>query len=284
MTTMLDARFAALRGNGHTGATSDMLLQWLQAGGATSGALPVAWREFLDAQGYSDMPHFNDAWKRYLRDRGHVGNLNDAQLTYWLDGGELTLTRYVGQSFGDSIADGSVVPSSEGYGENIGSHIAYDYTLNKATFPYLNTTQIRDLLFDPFFNPGGGNFSIIQGGVNNIHPAVSDPVATIQADITYMVDKALAAGHRVILIGVAPWKGFTEAWDSTKQGYTDTYNAWAASTYPDQYFDVYSLLEDPGEADTLLPAYDSGDGLHISAAAYAAVDAALAAFFDGVIP
>ena len=50
--TVNDAKFAKLRGLGHTGSISDMTLQWLQANGATSPAIPDAWLEMLTAKGF----------------------------------------------------------------------------------------------------------------------------------------------------------------------------------------------------------------------------------------
>jgi len=52
MPALTDVRFAKLRGLSHTGSTSDMLLQWLQANGATSPSISDAWIEYLAAAGF----------------------------------------------------------------------------------------------------------------------------------------------------------------------------------------------------------------------------------------
>ena len=91
MATLMDARFEALRAQGFTGATSDMLLQWLQANGATSNALPDAWAEMLLSQGFLQ-PLRSDAWYQLLGDLGFEGNMNDRQLQFWLDGGGILPT------------------------------------------------------------------------------------------------------------------------------------------------------------------------------------------------
>ena len=82
-----DARFRALRIQTFTGATNDMVLQWLQDGGATSGSINDAWSEMLVAKGYSAVR--NDGWYALLGDLGHAGQLNDRELAFWLDGGVL---------------------------------------------------------------------------------------------------------------------------------------------------------------------------------------------------
>lgn len=47
MTTLIDARFDALRALGHNGSMSDMVLLWLQDNGAISDNIVDAWREML---------------------------------------------------------------------------------------------------------------------------------------------------------------------------------------------------------------------------------------------
>ncbi|MEE4280404.1 MAG: hypothetical protein V2I41_00565 [Pseudomonadales bacterium] len=86
MTTLIDARFNALRDQGYTGSTSDMLLQWLKASGATSNNINDAWYQFLSAEGYSG-GHRNDSWYAYLRDQGYQGSLSDMELAFWVAGG-----------------------------------------------------------------------------------------------------------------------------------------------------------------------------------------------------
>lgn len=85
MTTLVDARFDALRTQLFTGATSDMLLQWLQANGATSDAVPDAWREMLVAKGQN--PDRNTGWFDLLGSLGYTGSLNDRELAFWEAGG-----------------------------------------------------------------------------------------------------------------------------------------------------------------------------------------------------
>lgn len=84
MATLNDAKFEALRALGFTGAISDMTLQWLQDNGATSGAISDAWHEALFATGLVTEPfHINDAWFAVLGTGGHIGSINDRELSFW---------------------------------------------------------------------------------------------------------------------------------------------------------------------------------------------------------
>jgi hypothetical protein len=82
MATLSDEKFRALRAAGHTGAMNDMMLQWLQAGGATSPSLSDAWREWLDIKLFTSGDRNTD-WFDYLRDQTHTGSLNDMELQFW---------------------------------------------------------------------------------------------------------------------------------------------------------------------------------------------------------
>jgi hypothetical protein len=82
MASLVDTKFAKLRLAGHTGAMSDMLLQWLQAGGATSSNINDAWREWLDIQGYTSGSRADD-WFSYLRAQGYTGAKSDMELQFW---------------------------------------------------------------------------------------------------------------------------------------------------------------------------------------------------------
>lgn len=94
MPNITDSKFAALRSQGYTGSISDMMLQWLQANGATSNSIPDAWREVLVIQGYG-LQQRNDDWFALLGDLGYTtGSLNDRAAQFWLDGGELYPTTF----------------------------------------------------------------------------------------------------------------------------------------------------------------------------------------------
>jgi hypothetical protein len=93
MPALSDARFDALRALGYTGATNDMILQWLQANGATSPALPDAWMEMLlfQADGAFTGGQRNDRWYTLLALNGFLAkDINQRELDFWLAGGTFT--------------------------------------------------------------------------------------------------------------------------------------------------------------------------------------------------
>ena len=132
---------------------------------------------------------------------------------------------------------------------------------------------------------------VIQGGVNDIK--ISDETAAnMMAAVVSMV--ALAHGttniSRVFVVGVSPWKNFS-TWTAAWQVKTDAYNALLLAnqaTYNYTYVDIYAPLEDPANADELLPAYDNGDGLHPSIGAGSGSEAIAAeintALGDFIVP
>lgn len=99
MASLTDVRFETLRALGYSGATSDMLLAWLQAGGPAAGiptgplkTVPDAWEanlKLLDTENPTFTPtgdyQRNDWWYEYLGFLGYTGNMNDRELGYWLD-------------------------------------------------------------------------------------------------------------------------------------------------------------------------------------------------------
>ena len=89
MGTLVDERFDALRTQLFTGSTSDMILQWLQDSGATSGSVADAWREMLDIVLAAPTGNQNDDWFYLLGTEGHTGQINDREYAFWLAGGIL---------------------------------------------------------------------------------------------------------------------------------------------------------------------------------------------------
>lgn len=97
MPAYTDARFEALRLNGYTGSTNDMLLDWLgtyvttnSPGAPTPTSLPDAWGAMLSvALGAGSTGNRIDDWGTLLVQMGHSGSLNDMELAFWLGGGTL---------------------------------------------------------------------------------------------------------------------------------------------------------------------------------------------------
>lgn len=111
-------------------------------------------------------------------------------------------------------------------------------------------------------------YAILEGGINDVVAASSDISQTMRDNMADMVNTCRNAGiDNIIIVNIGPWKAHT-SWTSDKQTYTDNYNAGLATDWTDsadvEIYDAFSALEDPENPDTLLSAYDSGDGLHWS--------------------
>lgn len=159
-------------------------------------------------------------------------------------------------------------------------------------FQFQNLGTASDKLIvdiEPTFATDVGNresnadIAIIQGGVNDVQASAT--AANMWAATSSMITTAKAAGMSVIVINVMPWKNAV-TWSAGEQTVTDDYNALLAANEASSGFtlvDAYSALEDPANADEMLPAYDSGDGLHPNsdggAAIAALVDTALASLY-----
>lgn len=105
---------------------------------------------------------------------------------------------------------------------------------------------------------------IIQGGINDINAASSDPTAAMISNVQSMLAQSQAAGIYPIVVLLSPEKAFA-GWTTDKQTWSDSYNSQmeillAASGI--KYVNPYSFIEDQDVPDTLEPNYDSGDGLH----------------------
>ena len=115
---------------------------------------------------------------------------------------------------------------------------------------------------------GNANYVIVWAGINDIAADLS--AADIESDLQAVYTAAKATGATVITINVTPFKTST-SWSAGRQVVCDAVNTWiasAAATGVDYKYNAYSALKDPGVADTLLAANDSGDHLHLSTVGY----------------
>lgn len=114
---------------------------------------------------------------------------------------------------------------------------------------------------------GGGHRTLIWScGVNDMATGVSG--ATAWANAQAVVAAARAAGMKVIITSIMPWKN-SAAWTAGKQTETAAYNA-AASAWASANGALYVDLFTPmggggGDPDVLAVAYDSGDLIHPNA-------------------
>jgi len=115
-------------------------------------------------------------------------------------------------------------------------------------------------------DPANKSFVIIQGGVNDIIAASSDPNTAMQSAMSSMVNKCTSNNAEPIIINISPWKDSTN-WSSEKQGWTETYNTWLTSycsINTIKLINVYTALASENDSEKLANDYDSGDNIHWS--------------------
>ena len=121
----------------------------------------------------------------------------------------------------------------------------------------------------------GASDVVLHIGTNDI--AVGHTAAEIVEGLSGYVVHARAAGKRVFLTTITP----SEAGAHGTRGAISAraaVNAWVRDQGPtvaDGVFDFAAAVADPADPDRLAPRFDSGDGLHLSAAGYQALAAAV---------
>ncbi|WP_228081587.1 SGNH/GDSL hydrolase family protein [Streptomyces profundus] len=124
------------------------------------------------------------------------------------------------------------------------------------------TSGLRRLSTDAFPQPGAGAL-ILQLGINDIllEPRVTDPAVLVRG-LRQAADEARAEGLRVVGATLAPFgghRGWTAEAEVVRQLVNEEIRAGGIF---DAVIDIDAALSDPTSPHLLLPAYDSGDGLH----------------------
>ena len=122
---------------------------------------------------------------------------------------------------------------------------------------------------------GGATDVVLSIGTNDI--AAGRSAAEIAAGLQQFAERARAAGKRVFLTTVTPSEAGphgTPAAVATRQ----ELNAWVrehGTAYADGVLDFAAAVADPAHPTRLAPEFDAGDGLHLTAAGYRAIAAAI---------
>lgn len=120
---------------------------------------------------------------------------------------------------------------------------------------------------------GGATDVVLSIGTNDI--AAGRSAADIAAGLRQFADHARAAGKRVFLTTVTPSGTGAHGMPAAIAARQDL-NAWVLEhgpAYADGVFDFAAAVADPAHPTRLAPAFDAGDGLHLSAAGYRALAA-----------
>jgi lysophospholipase L1-like esterase len=134
--------------------------------------------------------------------------------------------------------------------------------------------KLVDRLAHDTLDQAGARVVLLLEGTNDLGVPPPATAAAVIAGLQTIVDRLHAAGLRVILATQTPCNAFALAQHGTPAAIAarNQINDWIrTSGAADGVVDFHAALRDPDDPDRLLPAYDSGDHLHPSAAGYAAM-------------
>jgi lysophospholipase L1-like esterase len=126
-----------------------------------------------------------------------------------------------------------------------------------------NTTEMLARFQEDVIDDDHADFVVILGGTNDV---LYYPESTITSNLQDMYDMAAAAGITVIALTITPRTGMA----SEFQTVLENVNTWILNTATNVDFklDTYTLIEDPANPGDILPAYNSGDNVHLSTLGY----------------
>jgi lysophospholipase L1-like esterase len=211
---------------------------------------------------------------------------------YVLTGVDVRVPRPVNAvvTIGDSITDGigSGVDADERWSDALSARLAG--AGGAASMAVLNAGIAGNRLLTPTGAAGdtpiarfardvataaGVTDVVLHVGTNDIAEGRTAP--EIVAGLQQFAERARAAGKRVFLTTVTPSTVGTRGTPSAIAVW-EAVNAWIrthGTERADGVFDFAAAVADPANPHRLLPAFDSGDGLHLSAAGYRELAAAV---------
>lgn len=117
----------------------------------------------------------------------------------------------------------------------------------------------------------------VLGGINDLVGGTTS--TTIISNLETIFDQAIADGIKIFAMKLLPFGNHAQ-WNSTRQGYLETVNAFfvtkaAANSSLMTVVDTYTLVGASGDATKLHASYDNGDGLHLNSSGHQVVYDAL---------
>lgn len=165
---------------------------------------------------------------------------------------------------------GNSLTANGTYEQQLNSLLGATWNVHNKGISGNTTTTMAGRFARDVVNSGDAEYTIIMGGINDV--AQDANYTTITANLQSMYTAADIAGITVVAVTPTPFKG-NASWTTTRQAVLDSVVQWILDTPSgvDYVIDAYSSFEDPSHADSLLPAYNSGDNLHYSTAGYQAL-------------
>jgi lysophospholipase L1-like esterase len=114
----------------------------------------------------------------------------------------------------------------------------------------------------------GARWLVVLEGVNDVGSSAQDVSAALVAAYRKFIDRAHAAGLRAYGVPILPFGGSMYA-SAAHEASRQTVNAWIRTSGRfDAVIDLDTAVRDPATPENLLPAFDSGDHLHLNPAGY----------------
>jgi len=204
------------------------------------GAAIVALGDSI-TDGRGSITNGNDRWTDALAQRLAAANLNFGVLNHGIGGGRVLL---------------------DGLGPNAMSRFDRDVLAQPGAHWLIVFEAINDI---GTFDPDGGK----------PRSAHDELVRQLTAAYGQMIEKAHAAGIKAYGATITPFMDCTPYHPKPiSEADRIAVNAWIRSHF-DAALDFDAAVRDPARPDHLAPAYDSGDGLHLSPAGYRVLAAAI---------
>lgn len=211
---------------------------------------------------------------------------------YFLSGIETLSPASAVAVIGDSISDGrgSTTNGNDRWPDVLASRLHGVSVVNQAAGgnrvlqdglgPNVLARLDRDLLAQ-----SGVRWAIVFEGVNDIGTAPPATVSQTAADLIDAYDQILERAHaqdiRVYGATITPFGGNTGYDSPEREAARQQVNAWIRDHHFDAVLDFDKVARDPAAPARLLPAYDTGDHLHLNPAGYRALGASVPAkLFD----
>lgn len=181
-------------------------------------------------------------------------------------------TRGANMRWPDQLADRLLErPASQRLGV-LNAGISANRLASQGTNPTAGQNALARLDRD-VFSRAGVRTVVLMEGINDIQSSV--PAEQLIMGLRQVVERGHAAGVRVVVGTITPWKGWRTYTPEREQIRVAVNQFIRTAGIFDAVVDFDAALRDPADPETLRPAYDSGDHLHPNDAGYRAMAGAV---------